>query len=110
MALVTVMKFAGECIERYPVFSETVAKLADTTYFVFAFHGVIIIYVHIALWKLFGVQTQAGFLDATYIENHPWNGIFSYLFTPCLTIAISLTGYWIVKKMFKKWSWLLIGK
>ena len=76
----------------------------------FAFHGIIISYVYNALWKLFGVKTDGGLIDAAYIGDHPLNGILSYLITPVLVVALSMVFYKIVKIMFKKWSWPLTGK
>ena len=109
-ALISAMRIVVFFVDRYPVLSEKVSQLSESTYFVFAFHGVILSYILSALWKLFRVKTDVGLIDSTYIADQPLNGIVCYLLTPCLAIAISIICYWIIKIIFKKRSWPLTGK
>lgn len=103
-------RVAGWCINRYPTFSSRVSGLSDSTYFVFALHGVIISYVYSVLWKMFGVLKEEGLLSSNYLNGHAINGILAYLLTPILTVTLCLIAFYITKRVMKSWSWPLTGK
>ena len=95
---------------RYPALSDKMSRMSGCTYFVFAFHGVIISYVYTVLWKLFGVVSDGSLLDSTYMNTHALNGIAAYLLTPIITVCISVIAYEVVSRVLKKSSWILTGK
>ena len=103
-------RVAGWCINRYPIFSSRVSGLSDSTYFIFALHGVIISYVYSALWKMFGVVKEEGLLSSNYLDGHAINGILAYLLTPVLTVILCLVAFYITKRVMKSLSWPLTGK
>ena len=110
VALPFFFRLAAWCMGLFPKIVNIINSLSGVTYFVFAFHGVIISYIYTALWKMFGVVTDGGLLDAGYMDSHALNGIATYLLTPVLAVAISVLGYWLVCKTLKSKSWYLTGK
>lgn len=110
VALPFMFRTANWCMTRFPVFSNKLSGLSNSTYFVFAFHGVIISYVYTALWKVFGVVRDGNLLDAAYMNEHSIVGIAAYLLTPAVAVAISVSVYVLAGKVLKKKSWILTGK
>lgn len=63
-------------------------KLVDTTFFIYAFHGLIAL-------EIAGMILNIPFP----IESNDWvNVTFHYIIKPWLTIFIYLISYWIMKK------------
>lgn len=110
VALPFMFRTAIWCMTRFPVFSNKLYGLSDSTYFVFAFHGVIISYVYTVLWKVLGGLRNGNLLDTTYMDGHALSGIAVYLLTPIITVTISVSVYVFVSKVLKKKSWILTGK
>lgn len=109
-ALPSSFRIAAWSMKTFPEFTRRLSEWSASSYFIFAFHGVIISYVYNALWKLMGVVTDDGMMDAMYMNNHAINGIVAYLLTPMITVALSVIFYGLVCKLFKNWSWLFTGK
>ena len=110
VALPFMFRIANWYMTRFPISSNKLSGLSNSTYFIFAFHGVIISYVYTALWKMLGVVRDGDLLDATYMNKHSITGIAAYLLTPAVTVAISVMLYVLVSKILKKKSWILTGK
>ncbi len=110
VAMPLVVKWFVWLIDKKPLFVDKMKKLSDCTFFVFAFHGVIISYVFKALWILFGVQQSGSLLSGQFIDDHSLTGIACYLLTPVITIAISVGTYYLVKQIFPKCGKIITGK
>lgn len=88
---------SNNVIKKRKPFSDKVAALADSSFFVFAFHGIIISYIYNLLWTILGISTNGNRICGLYIDANPMMGVLSHFLTPIITITLSLVVFRILK-------------
>lgn len=98
-AMPMIIKWFMWLIDRKPLISERMKKLSDSSFTIFAFHGIIISYVWSVLWKIIGIEHSGILLTPSYVDNHPVACIFCYLLIPIVATAICVVFYMLIKKI-----------
>lgn len=80
---------------------------ADSTYFIFAFHGVVIGYVSTLLMNVFSIKVNHMQIDCEWINGHLLQCVLSYLLTPVVTVFISVIMYRMICKIMPRMHWIL---
>lgn len=81
--------------------------LSNSSYFIFAFHGILIGYVISLLMWLFGADFSENVISYNWLNNHTIVGIVVYFLTPVVTVFICLIVYRIVCKLLPRANWII---
>lgn len=105
------IRISNYILENKKSYANKIAALADTSFFIYAFHGRHISYVFHLLWVLFGIKTIGSSISEGYIDAHPLVGIISYILTPIITVVLCIVIFKILKRILPpKIMMLLNGK